>query len=669
MRGREGSSISAAPEMRSAVGRRSLALLSATAAALLAIALLGPAAQAAHLHEYTTSFGPDGTSATTFERPGALAIDPSTHTLYVAEINGQSIDKFDAAGQPVAFSSTPGSNKITGIPFRGGAGESQIAVGPANHDIYAASFNTIKAFSASGQPDLFTAGPGIGTNQLSGFGELLGTGVDSNGDIYAADYYGTVSVFAPTGALLTSFSVARAGNVAIDSQGNAYVLHWNGGVEKFVPSAYPVTGSTTWTSAGEIDTAFSATVAIEPETDHVFVDHSSGVTERDTSGTVITEFASTAPGDVTGSLGVAIDRPSATVYVSDAGSNRVKIYQAVVVPDLTVSDATDATPHTISVHGSADPAGGGDISACTFEYGTDTKYELGSIPCDATLPYTGPTTVQAEFSGLSTLTTYHYRLAATGPDGTARSGDHTFVLAPELPIVDGTSVTGVTDSEAVAEAQINPNAGPTIYRFQYGTTQSYGQQTLPSESIGNDEVDHVVTNQLVGLEPGKVYHLRVAATNFAGTVFGPDRTFTTLGPPELGLPSISNLGPSSATLTFQVNPSLSPTRYHVELGPTSKYGSQTGDVTLADTENVPHEVTVQLSGLSPQTTYHLRAVATNGVGSAGSLDQTLTTAAEPPHEEAPPPPVKCKKGFVKRKGKCVKPPHHRKHHRKAGSHA
>ena len=61
-----------------------------------------------------------------------------------------------------------------------------------------------------------------------------------------------------------------------------------------------------------------------------------------------------------------------------------------------------------------------------------------------------------------------------------------------------------------------------------------------------------------------------------------------------------------------------------------------------------------ISGLTPGTTYHFRVVASNGVGTTAGPDQTFKTdaAAVPPPQ--PSPPVKCKKGTVKRHGKCVK---------------
>ena len=70
-------------------------------------------------------------------------------------------------------------------------------------------------------------------------------------------------------------------------------------------------------------------------------------------------------------------------------------------------------------------------------------------------------------------------------------------------------------------------SAPTLYRFDYGRTPQYGQQTPASESIGEDETDHSVSTQLSGLTPGVVYHFRAVAINLNGVTNGPDQTFAT----------------------------------------------------------------------------------------------------------------------------------------------
>jgi hypothetical protein len=158
------------------------------------------------------------------------------------------------------------------------------------------------------------------------------------------------------------------------------------------------------------------------------------------------------------------------------------------------------------------------------------------------------------------------------------------------PVISATSSSNVTSSEATLKAQINPSAAPTIYRFEYGLTDLYGQRTPPGGPLAPDEVDHLAAGDISGLTPGTTYHYRVDATNFSGTVYGPDRTFTTQSAP----PSIGSA--SAAVVT----------------GPTRPEG-----------EVLPHRLT-------------------------------------------------CKKGFVKKKGRCVRKRRRDRghHHRKgAGKHA
>ena len=78
-----------------------------------------------------------------------------------------------------------------------------------------------------------------------------------------------------------------------------------------------------------------------------------------------------------------------------------------------------------------------------------------------------------------------------------------------------------------------------------------------------------------------------------------------------------------------------------------------------------------ISGLAPGTTYHFRALATNFSGITRGPDQAFTTPALPavvenaatdvttaPVATPPPPPrLTCKRGFVKRHGKCRKARH------------
>ncbi len=96
-----------------------------------------------------------------------------------------------------------------------------------------------------------------------------------------------------------------------------------------------------------------------------------------------------------------------------------------------------------------------------------------------------------------------------------------------------------------------------------------------------------------------------------------------------------SINPTGAELQGGVYPNGDDTSYWWEYGTTTAYGQETSHVLIGSgTQAIPAvPVTTTLSGLQPNTTYHYRLVAENGVGPIAGYDFTFTTAA------APPPPV------------------------------
>lgn len=81
----------------------------------------------------------------------------------------------------------------------------------------------------------------------------------------------------------------------------------------------------------------------------------------------------------------------------------------------------------------------------------------------------------------------------------------------------------------------------------------------------------------------------------------------------------------SATIQGTVNPEGLPTQYHFEFGRTASYGSSTASVSAGSgTSDV--DVSADVTGLKPKTTYHYRLVATNASGTTDGTDQTFTTS-------------------------------------------
>ncbi len=246
-----------------------------------------------------------------------------------------------------------------------------------------------------------------------------------------------------------------------------------------------------------------------------------------------------------------------------------------------------------------------------------------------------------------------------------------------LPTIDETSASAVTVSSAVLIARIKPGLSPLAYRFQYGTTASYGEQTYPGEMTGSAKIDHTASADISALTPATTYHFRVVATNFNGTTVGPDQTFTTIDLPKVEGASASGVTQTTATLNAEIDPALSPTTYLFEYGTGPSYGSSTLQGAPLGEDSLFHLASADISALTPATTYHFRAVATNAAGTTQEVDQTFTTAAAPEEKKVEPPTCTknavltdgaclCKHGYVKKHGKCVPKAKAKKHNHRGG---
>ncbi len=144
------------------------------------------------------------------------------------------------------------------------------------------------------------------------------------------------------------------------------------------------------------------------------------------------------------------------------------------------------------------------------------------------------------------------RLVA-GPDGNlwfTEPGDPGRVARITVgPRVVTGPATAIGPDTAALGGTVRPNGQTTIYHFEYGTSDAYGQQTADAPlSAGVAMLP--VSAQLQSLQPATQYHYRLVATNDAATTLGDDATFTTpapVPPPVATLAAASNLALTPST--------------------------------------------------------------------------------------------------------------------------
>jgi len=183
-------------------------------------------------------------------------------------------------------------------------------------------------------------------------------------------------------------------------------------------------------------------------------------------------------------------------------------------PELNNIHSTDTTSNSVNIRWGTDERANSQV-----DYGTSSNYGL-STPLDPALVFNHVQTI----TGLSPLTTYHYRVRSSDAAGNESvSGDFTFTtLAPDTipPVISGVEADNVTGRSALIGWTTNEISTSQV---NYGFTTGYGHSTLLSPAL--------VTNHsvlLTNLESDTLYHFRVRSSDAAGneTVSG-DFTFHT----------------------------------------------------------------------------------------------------------------------------------------------
>lgn len=200
---------------------------------------------------------------------------------------------------------------------------------------------------------------------------------------------------------------------------------------------------------------------------------------------------------------------------------------------------------------------------------------------------------------------------------------------PEPPVVSTGSIGSVTQTGASFTATVNPGGAATSYRFEYGTSDSYGLTTAERDAgSGSEPVQ--VSVPVSGLTSDTTYHVRVVATNAAGIARGSDRTFTTAAPPRapgVSTGSARSVRADAALLTGSLDARGAETSYRFEWGTTTRYGRSTPATTASWSGS--RSVSAQLTGLAAYTTYYYRLVATNPTGTTRGSRRSLRTLRAP----------------------------------------
>jgi hypothetical protein len=610
-----------------AVGRRPIATVAALVLLLAVVSCLAASsASAQYIHnEVTAEFGPDGTAGTTFISPDVMAYQNPNKKIYVLDqTSNPSAPKLYGFENPSTGTDTPlgGSFPISvergfGIP---GLAVDNTALSSSNFIYYARDqfLKTVYGFDPTGAPLA-----GFPLNESGESRESCGDAVDNAGFLWVTDSNHTAIQKYESNGTGPVQTVSAAGGegicyLAIDQTNNdIYFAGFNGGVYRLTASS----GYTTLTKMVSVPPQITA-IAVNGAKHSLYVAHLNEInvydTVTDTQKEKITLGATYE--------GLAVTEPGDTLFVSSPSSKRVKEIPGVEAPVVTTGAASSITRTTATVAGHVDLDGGPNVTECKVQYGTSATPYSSSAPCipaaSGGTPYTGPTDITANLSGLSPQTTYHYRVVANNGNGNGFGTDQTFQSSSFVTLkTEPASEIGPTS--ATLNGTVSPEGFSTTYYFEYGKTSAYGLVTSAPLPVEPSTGDVPESAQITELEEGQQYHYRIVGVNELGKTVGNDETFTTTKRPSIEGFSSENLTEDSADLTAQINPNLAETTYYFEYGKTTDYESVAPvPVGVLPAVNTPEKRVVHIEGLEG-VTYHFRLIAENAAGVSVTEDQTF----------------------------------------------
>lgn len=201
---------------------------------------------------------------------------------------------------------------------------------------------------------------------------------------------------------------------------------------------------------------------------------------------------------------------------------------------------------------------------------------------------------------------------------------------PTAPVLTTSAITNITTTSAVSGGEITDDGGASV--SAKGVCWNIADKpTIENNKSTETSTLTTFSSSLSQLAPGTTYYVSAYATNSAGTGYGESVTFKTLGDKPVSQPSsVSNITINSATLNGTVNPNMLSTIVSIEWGKSISYGNTISVAESPVTGSIATDVKVDLSGLTPGTTYHFRIKATNDLGITNSDDMQFTTLGQVP---------------------------------------
>jgi uncharacterized protein (TIGR02145 family) len=350
------------------------------------------------------------------------------------------------------------------------------------------------------------------------------------------------------------------------------------------------------------------------------------ITDDHTSDeTGVGDFTSSISGlecDTTYYLRAYATNSEGTGYGDEVSFTTLECQQGL--PELTTRAATNVTGTSATVGGNITDEGASSVSERGIFYGTSSNpVSTGSKVTVGN----GAGEFSTTLTGLSGGTIYYFVAFATNGEGTSLGSELSFTtdIIVGAPVVETNAATSVGETSATINGNVTDDGGNTVTErgFYYGpSADPVTSGTRLSEGDGTGSF----SASLTGLSLGTTYYFVAFATNDSGTSYGSELYFTTLtSDPSVTTSSATSITETSARIGGNVtDDGGSPiTDRGIYYGTSSNL--QSTGTRVSEGGNGTGAFSVQISGLSPGTTYYHLAYATGGGDNIVGITLDFTT--------------------------------------------
>ena len=245
----------------------------------------------------------------------------------------------------------------------------------------------------------------------------------------------------------------------------------------------------------------------------------------------------------------------------------------------------------------------------------------------------GTGTFTSNLINLTANTTYYVRAYANNSAGTGYGNEISFTTLKDIvkPTVKTNEVSSVVQDAAICGGVVIDDGGAEV------TARGVCWSTSQNPTINGSHTDDGTgegdfTSTITGLTAGTTYYVRAYATNEKGTSYGEEKSFMTsiyMDLPKLTTKEIEDITETSATSGGEVvSDGGAPVIARGICWSTSQNPTLDDNDGMTTDGNGTGTFTSDLVNLTANTTYYVRAYATNVMGTAYGEQRSFTTEEE-----------------------------------------